>query len=57
VTVGELMAQAGVSADTEILVDQGWLSTVDRDETTPWIAVTHANVNVETPGGSSVVLS
>jgi hypothetical protein len=60
VTVGQLkaiLAQDSAGDDTVIMVDQGWLANVDKDNTTPWLSVNHANVNVETPGDSFVVLS
>jgi hypothetical protein len=60
VTFGELkaiLAQSSAGDDTDLLVDQGWLTSVDTDGKTPWVAVNHANVNIETPGDSFVVLS
>ena len=59
-TVGQLkaiLAQDSAGDDTVIMVDQGWLANVDKDMTNPWIPVSHANVNIETPGESFVVLS
>lgn len=62
-TLGELKqicADAGMTDDTEVYVDSGWIKAVDANEQAPWVAVYEASPNVEgdqEPQRQFVVLS
>jgi hypothetical protein len=57
-TVGELkdiLAQSSAGDETVLRFDTGWPVSVTAE--TPWVEITHADVTIETPGESFVLLS
>jgi hypothetical protein len=45
----QILSDAGCTDATVLMVDQGWLSSVDRDMENPWITLYQASPNIEGP--------